>query len=47
VRDLALAQSIVEHNTGRSMVRYDVGSRPGFLAPPELTSGLFVEFVQE
>ncbi len=47
VQDLALAQSVIEHNTGRSMTRYEIRNRPGFFVPPELTSDVFVEFVQE
>ena len=47
VQDLELARSIVEHNTGRSMVSYDTGYGPSFLVPPEITSDVYIEFVQE
>ena len=47
VRDLDLAQGLIEHNTGCSLVRYDIEERAGFLVPPERTSDVFVEFVQD
>ncbi len=47
VRDLDLAQSIVEHNLECSLRRYRVAGVPCFLVPLERTAGVFVEFTQE